>query len=172
MTNDSPDGSESRPYRRRRALPHEPPLFIDTTKETFFVTIACRHRGPNQLCHPGVAKILFDAALFYQMKQQWFLHLMVLMHDHLHFLVGFALDTKMTNVVRAWKRYTSTHSQVQWQRDFFDHRLRREESFTEKAEYILQNPVRAGLVHHVDDWPYVLVFDPYGRDVSPRRPLG
>jgi hypothetical protein len=41
-----------------------------------------------------------------------------------------------------------------WQRDFFDHRLRDDESFEEKAAYILNNPVRAGLVNRFEDWPY------------------
>jgi hypothetical protein len=33
------DGSESRPYRDeigRRALPHNPPLFVDASREIFF----------------------------------------------------------------------------------------------------------------------------------------
>lgn len=41
-----------------------------------------------------------------------------------------------------------------WQRGFFDHLLRNSESYTEKWEYVRQNPVRAGLVRHPDDWPY------------------
>ena len=36
----------------------------------------------------------------------------------------------------------------------FHHRLRRDESYTDKWEYIRENPVRAGLVKDSDDWPY------------------
>jgi len=35
---------------------------------------------------------------------------------------------------------------IKWQRDFFEHRLRSDESWREKADYILANPVRKGLV--------------------------
>ncbi len=38
MKTDSRDGSESDPYRDvigRRALPHDPPLFVDASKEIF-----------------------------------------------------------------------------------------------------------------------------------------
>jgi REP element-mobilizing transposase RayT len=33
-----------------------------------------------------------------------------------------------------------------WQEEFFDHVLRSNDNLTEKADYICQNPVRAGLV--------------------------
>ena len=41
-----------------------------------------------------------------------------------------------------------------WQRGFFDHLLRSDESYTEKWNYVRDNPVRAGLVANGDEWPY------------------
>ena len=41
-----------------------------------------------------------------------------------------------------------------WQRGFFDHLLRSEESYEEKRDYVLNNPVRAGLVEKSKDWNY------------------
>ena len=41
-----------------------------------------------------------------------------------------------------------------WQREFFDHVLRSAESYSEKWNYIRDNPVRAGLVRSADDWSY------------------
>ena len=37
---------------------------------------------------------------------------------------------------------------------FFDHLLRSEESYAQKWDYVRENPVRAGLVKNVEDWPY------------------
>jgi hypothetical protein len=51
----------------------------------------------------------------------------------------------MTGMIERWKRYTATRAGIRWQRDFFDHRLRADESFEAKSAYIRQNPVRAGL---------------------------
>ena len=76
------------------------------------------------------------------------------MPDHLHMLATFGPDASMEKVIRNWKRYTASHVGIRWQRDFFDHRLRSDESFEEKAAYILHNPVRAGLVARIEDWPY------------------
>jgi len=41
-----------------------------------------------------------------------------------------------------------------WQKDFFDHVLRSEESYEEKWHYVRENPVRAGLVKRWQDWPF------------------
>jgi putative transposase len=41
-----------------------------------------------------------------------------------------------------------------WQEEFFDHILRSSESYSQKWEYVKENPVRAGLVNNSDDWPF------------------
>ena len=40
---------------------------------------------------------------------------------------------------------------------FFEHRLRNDEYFEEKVDYVLQNPVRAGLAADRKDWPFTLL---------------
>jgi len=56
--------------------------------------------------------------------------------------------------VAAWKRLTARRYSVVWQRDFFDHRLRSDESFEQKVAYIRDNPVRKALVKDASAWPY------------------
>jgi putative transposase len=63
--------------------------------------------------------------------------------------------------VSKWKEWTAKTLKIQWQRDFFEHRLRREESFREKADYILANPVRVALVEKAENWPYVFIAEPW-----------
>ena len=41
-----------------------------------------------------------------------------------------------------------------WQPGFFDHLLRRDESYSQKWDYVWHNPVRAKLVACPEDWPY------------------
>jgi REP-associated tyrosine transposase len=41
-----------------------------------------------------------------------------------------------------------------WQEGFFDHLLRTNESYSQKRNYVRENPVRAGLVKSAEDWPY------------------
>jgi putative transposase len=57
--------------------------------------------------------------------------------------------------LRDWKSWLAKTHKIEWQENFFDHRLRDDEQFNLKADYILHNPVRAGLVTKVEDWPYL-----------------
>jgi hypothetical protein len=54
-----------------------------------------------------------------------------------------------------WKRYTARTFGIEWQRDFFDHRVRDEAEGADKWAYIRENPVRAGLVGSYDEWAHV-----------------
>jgi len=76
------------------------------------------------------------------------------MPDHLHGLISFGRDVAMRRVVADWKRFLARERGIEWQRDFFDHRIRDDESLTEKWHYIRHNPVRKQLVSEPDEWPY------------------
>ncbi len=91
---------------------------------------------------------------------------MLLMPDHIHFLVSFMDRASFSRVIGDWKHYLSRTYAIDWQDNFFDHRLRKDESLGGKADYILQNPVRAGLVTKPEDWPYVWI--PEGSRRAPR----
>ncbi|MFO1487693.1 MAG: hypothetical protein U1F65_04370 [Verrucomicrobiota bacterium] len=41
-----------------------------------------------------------------------------------------------------------------WQKGFFDHVMRSEESYSEKWLYVAENPIRKKLVARPEDWPY------------------
>src|ERR1700719_2153698 len=41
-----------------------------------------------------------------------------------------------------------------WQREFFDHLLRSEESYDQKWNYVRDNPVRANLAQSAAEWPF------------------
>jgi putative transposase len=141
---------------RRKSLPHEIPLRVDPQKEIYFVTINCDLRAINQLATEKVATALFETVQHRQDNNLWWPHIFLLMPDHLHSLISFPLSDKPIGlIVSKWKEWTAKTIGINWQRDFFEHRLRREESRREKADYILQNPVRKKLVTRAEDWPFV-----------------
>jgi REP element-mobilizing transposase RayT len=41
-----------------------------------------------------------------------------------------------------------------WQKDFFDHVMRSEESYAEKWLYVAENPIRKNLATRAEDWPF------------------
>jgi putative transposase len=121
----------------------------------YFVTICCVPSGANQLCVPATAEHLLEAVRFREERLDWHVRLMVLMPDHLHALISFSPRQPMIKVIGNFKEIVAKRTGVRWQRDFFDHRLRAEESLDEKAHYIRMNPVRKGLISQSEDWPYV-----------------
>jgi REP-associated tyrosine transposase len=123
---------------------------------TYFVSICCQHRGVNQLCTDRVANVLFETARRYHASQRWYLKLLLLMPDHLHMLIGIPGDTQLSDLIRDFKRITTRLANVARQRNFFDHRLRHDESLDEKAAYVRENPVRAGLITEGKEWLYVI----------------
>ena len=141
-------------FPQREKLPHGTPPWV-RADAIFFITICCALRGTNQLCVESVAAMIWESITFRQNRGDWFVHLWLLMPDHLHALVSFPQELNPTKIISNWKEIIAKKTGVKWQRDFFDHRLRSDESHEEKANYIRQNPVRKGLVANAEDWKFV-----------------
>jgi putative transposase len=159
---------------QRKRLPHDIPLFVNVSNEVYFVTVCCVERGRNQLAIPSRAASLLQSIVHQNSRKVWHTHLFLIMPDHVHGLFSFGPNGRpLKETVRLWKHWTSVNLRIEWQRDFFEHRLRNEESRRDKADYILHNPVRAALVAQPDQWPYVWWPDGDGQMVSwPRPPAG
>ena len=84
----------------------------------------------------------------------------VIMPDHIHLFVRVGAEQKVSQYIRLMKqvltkqiRLVAAEERI-WQPGFFDHVMRSSESYTEKWAYVRMNPVRAGLVDDVDQWPF------------------
>ena len=82
------------------------------------------------------------------------------MPDHLHLLVAAASEnTDITTFVKRFKQlagftYKKTHGQPLWQPGYHDRILRDDEASVAVARYVLENPVRAGLVCKIGEYPF------------------
>ena len=84
----------------------------------------------------------------------------VLMPDHLHWLFQLHADT-LSGVVKQLKGRSAgkINAVLQrqgpvWQRGFHDHAVRKEEDWADLARYIVANPLRAGLVSKLGEYPF------------------
>ncbi|MDO6489516.1 transposase [Colwellia sp. 6_MG-2023] len=84
----------------------------------------------------------------------------VIMPDHLHWLFQLTSDKSLSKMIQTLKgrssRAINEHSnkiKFSWQRGFHDHAIRTEESLIAVSRYIVANPLRAGLVENVRDYP-------------------
>src|SRR5438046_9848796 len=91
----------------------------------------------------------------------------VLMPDHFHAFVviddqRLDLSAWMRSLKNAFSKVLRVHNvpSPHWQKGFFDHMLRSGESYSQKWDYVRENPVRAGLVTDWREWPFLgEVFD-------------
>jgi putative transposase len=141
----------------RKTLPHDVPMHVTPNAEgdIFFITIGCENRGFNQLAKDSVWNTMMETWKLREERGEIGIRLVLAMPDHLHALLSFHGVKPMRQIIRDFKSWMVKTHQIDWERGFFDHRIRTWESGVEKGEYIRNNPVRAGLVSKRGDWPYV-----------------
>ena len=90
------------------------------------------------------------------------------MPDHVHLILSPRDTSGVTEIVRLFKgNSTRTSWKIGfngnlWQKSYHDHILRKEENLTEAIQYVLNNPVRAGLVSEHSKYKYCGVMDEIG----------
>ncbi len=129
------------------------PIFFVTT-----CTLSRRRELDNDAMHAICREVWQNC----EHRYGWLVGRYVLMPDHAHFFCAPLADGHpMSTFLAKWKEWTSKYAQQRqqvvtplWQPEFFDRLLRSAESYEEKWMYVVQNPVRAGLVATAEAWPY------------------
>jgi REP element-mobilizing transposase RayT len=128
----------------------------------FFITTCTAHRR-RILDNPPAFQIIREELETADSRHGWRVGRFMIMPDHTHFFGAPAREDhrELSIFIGQFKQWTSkriaTELQLQqpiWQENFFDHLLRSDEAYYDKADYMWLNPVRAGLVQRIDDWPY------------------
>ena len=85
----------------------------------------------------------------------------VLMPDHAHWLIGLGEHDALSTVVNRIKSASARHANralgrtgALWSKAFHDHALRAEDDLPDTARYVVANPLRAGLVKSLGDYPF------------------
>jgi putative transposase len=131
---------------------------ISETGRTYLLTSTLYQRQP--LFSELTLGRLVVAELRAVHEQGWAISLAwVVMPDHLHWLVELqerSLDELMrrikSNSARLINRHLERAGQV-WQTGYHDRALRKDENLLLAARYIVANPLRAGLVERIGDYP-------------------
>ncbi len=109
------------------------------------------------------------------------MHGLVIMPDQVHLVMtplydgtGFYSIPEIMQGIKSTSAHKINHvlnrRGLVWQNESFDRVLRQEERIPEKVDYIIQNPVRAGLVNSAAKYPWVWVA--HGRDARAYIVLG
>ena len=127
----------------------------------YFLTTATAYRRPVFL-HREAGQLVLHALRSAALARCFQTDAAVVMPDHIHFC-GALLAGDLATLMRRLKGYTSRMILRQrsdlatpiWQPGYHDHALRSEESYRHRVDYLLANPVRAGLCERVADYPLV-----------------
>ncbi len=133
---------------------------VHTAQAIYFVTICTLDRRPVLASGP-MAQMVHDTLQVASARHRWLVGHYVVMPDHIHLFCGpSGAAESLSTFIGDFKGRSSTQARRDglegrlWQREFFDHLLRSEESYEEKWHYVADNPVRAGLCATAAEWPY------------------
>lgn len=122
----------------------------------YFITI-CARRPEDRLVQPSVAGAITSALERMERDGDADLVAYTVMPDHVHLLASLTGRLSLSRLVGKFKALTELAMRagcLQWQENFFDHRLRPEDRTGDYALYVFLNPYRAGLICHDEVWPW------------------
>ena len=119
------------------------------------------HAGPVWLRQPAIARLVRQA-LHFNDGRKYQLVCYCLMANHVHLVVGLPDKApSLARTLQALKGYTGHAANALlgrtgqfWQRESYDHVVRDAQELERIIAYVVNNPVKAGLVDDWQQWPY------------------
>jgi putative transposase len=143
----------------RRDLPH-----LQRDDKPHFLTFCTHHRW---ILPAAARKIVLDCCL-HEHEFTIDLSVAVIVPDHVQMIFTPLIDRLRSEVIllaRITKAIKGASAHLinrhlgrvgtVWQEESFDHVLRSSESLDQKIQYVLENPVRHGLVQDCPDYPWL-----------------
>ncbi|MGH9430926.1 MAG: REP-associated tyrosine transposase [Terriglobia bacterium] len=134
-----------------------PTLF--TSWPLYFITVCTYHR--QRLLNTSAIHDAFLAFARSGRERGITVGRYVLMPDHAHLFATFSNGAPSLPIwIKSLKNTISKELRRQnipgphWQKGYFDHVMRSNESYAQKWVYVAENPVRAGLVQKAEEWPF------------------
>ena len=117
--------------------------------------------SPQYLSNNAIANIVSDSIHFYNGKE-YDLICFCIMPNHVHFIIKLSNNSKTVDrIMQSIKSYSARKSNEIldrkgqfWQHENYDHIIRNESEFENIIEYVLNNPVKAGLVKEKTNWKW------------------
>jgi REP element-mobilizing transposase RayT len=118
------------------------------------------HAGPVHLRREDISTLVIESLLRGQNLGQYQLGPFVIMANHVHVLLlpsiapSLLLKSLKGATAREANRLLNRTGEQFWQRESYDHWVRDDREWSKIADYIERNPVKAGLVSRVEDYPW------------------
>ena len=128
------------------------------TGKTYFITFVTHNR---EVLSPAERDIVL-ATIRGSHRKSMYLHAAVIMPDHVHLLLTPYEHITLAELMQQLKsisahriaKHRAGKTRI-WQREYFDRIMRTDEDLRAKGEYLIANPIRAGLTSEVTDYPWL-----------------
>jgi putative transposase len=143
----------------------------DFTNFCHFDEVIAKSKEVPQILHrPDLTDVISEAYRYFD-KRYYELLSYCIMPNHVHVLILPLLKSDVPVVTLAhinysWKRYTANKINKilnrrgsLWQAESYDHLIKDDNEFYHTLEYIIDNPVKAGLVKSWDEWYGTWIID-------------
>jgi putative DNA methylase len=114
-------------------------------------------------CHlrlPEIADLVQQALLHFDGERYRVLEWCI-MPNHVHVVLEIGEGHSLQDIVHSWKSYTAKEANrllgrtgAFWMADYYDRFVRDERHLASVRTYVRENPVKAGLCRHPEDWPW------------------
>ena len=144
----------------RTNYPRHLPAFNYVGPHRYFLTFCCDYRR-KAFTDAAVVDLVMTQFLRAADEENMAIIASCFMPDHVHLVVeGRRDDSDLKRFVSSAKQlscyhYKQEHRKRLWQRYVHERVLREEQATRRVVAYVLENPVRAGLVQTVRDYPHI-----------------
>lgn len=119
-----------------------------------------RSAGACPLRNDAIAKVVADTLRHFH-ETRYELFAWCVMPNHVHVVFSLLGENTLASVLHSWKSFSAKcandilhRSGEFWQREYFDRLIRDAKEFYRIVQYVIDNPVRAGLQNWKWVWPH------------------
>ena len=143
---------------------------IFQNRHSYFLTMTTHGRNPILIENIELLRKSFWVS---QQNYDYEIDAIVVLPDHIHMILTLDNAKNYPKIIRNIKQYFSKRCDVKyyvnylqsksreaegyfpiWQKRFFEHTIRNEKDLAMILEYMVNNPVKHGLVENREDWKY------------------
>ena len=129
---------------------------ISISGARYFLTLVTRGRNVG-LTQTHLAEVIVEVWRNQHVEGDYVFHVGTIMPDHIHLLITLGRRLELSKIISKMKALTKkglAQSGLEWQRNYFDHRLRVDDSMDGFSRYIFLNPYRSNLIEGDEEWPF------------------
>lgn len=128
--------------------------------QIYFVTMVTLDRKPHFSNLYLARKAIQQISLLHN-EEKLYSYAWVVMPDHMHWLFQLGNEQSLSKIINLFKGRTARilNKEINkkgkfWQSAYYDRAIRKDEDIKQVARYIIANPLRAGLVERLADYPH------------------